>query len=119
METRLAMQVGLDKSIHPNPVILFGEADSYIIQASDGGVRPIGDFLLFDDTWAIGYVVTKRRNWIPANQKPIAPRWVEQAIWDESGVFASIAQEVVTQASAYDDLQNCWGCEPEPEEMVL
>ncbi|PIR25273.1 MAG: photosystem reaction center subunit H [Deltaproteobacteria bacterium CG_4_10_14_0_2_um_filter_43_8] len=54
------------------------EVSGYHIEASDGEIGHIEDFLVEDDNWRIRYIVVDTRNWLPGKKVLIAPAWIEK-----------------------------------------
>jgi len=65
------------------------------VQASDGDIGHIDDFIIDDSNWAIRYLVVDTQNWLPGRKVLIAPRWIERISWVESKVFVGLTREAV------------------------
>ncbi len=74
----------------------------YDIQASDGEIGHVEDFVLDDETWAIRYLVIDTRNWLPGRKVLISPKWLERVSWSESKVFVNLLRETIKQSPEYD-----------------
>jgi hypothetical protein len=79
-----------------------GELIGYHIQARDGEIGHVEDFLLDDESWAIRYLVVDTRNWWPGKKVLVAPRWIERISWEESKVFVALDRDSIRQAPEYD-----------------
>ena len=73
----------------------------YHLEATDGGVGHVADFLLDDETWAIRYLVVDTQNWWPGKKVLISPRWIEGVSWSGSKVFVKLSREAIKQAPEY------------------
>jgi uncharacterized protein YrrD len=73
------------------------------IQASDGEIGHVEDFIIDDDTWAIRYLVVGTRNWWPGKKVLIAPLWIQRVSWGESKVFVNLSRESIKQAPEYSE----------------
>jgi hypothetical protein len=73
----------------------------YHIEAEDGIMGHVEDFLIDDETWAIRYLIIDTRNWWPGKQVLISPRWIERVSWDESKVFVNLSRETIKQSPEY------------------
>jgi hypothetical protein len=71
------------------------------IQALDGEVGHVEDFIIDDDTWAIRYLVINTRNWWVGKKVLISPKWIERVSWAESKVFINLHRETIKQAPEY------------------
>ena len=75
----------------------------YNIQASDGEIGHVEDFIIDDATWAIRYLVIDTRNWWPGKKILISPLWIERVSWDLSKVFVSISRNAIRQSPEYTE----------------
>ncbi len=73
------------------------------IQAADGEIGHVDDFVLDDETWAIRYLVVDTVNWWPGKKVLIAARWIDRVSWDESKVFTGLARAAIKQAPEYEE----------------
>jgi hypothetical protein len=71
------------------------------IEATDGAVGHVEDFIIDEETWAIRYLVATTRNWWPGRKILISPKWIERVSWNESKVYVNITRESVKQAPEY------------------
>ena len=73
------------------------------IQATDGEIGHVEDFIIDDETWAIRYFIINTRNWWPGKKILISPRWIERVSWSESKVFVNLTREAVKQSPEYTE----------------
>ncbi len=73
------------------------------IQASDGEIGHVKDFIIDDETWAIRYLVVDTGKWWPGKKVLLSPRWIERVGWGESKVFVNLAREAIRQSPEYTD----------------
>lgn len=59
------------------------EVRTYQIEATDGGIGHVEDFLVGEDDWAIRYIIVDTKNWWPGKFVLIAPEWVESIRWSD------------------------------------
>ncbi len=78
------------------------EVTGYHLQAADGEVGHIEDFIIEDRSWAIRYLVVDTRNWLPGKKVLISPEWIERVSWSESKVFVDLPQEAIRNSPEYD-----------------
>ena len=79
------------------------EVSGYHIQATDGSIGHIEDFVIDDKTWAIRYLIVDTRNWFPGKKILIAPEWIDRVSWSDSKVFIKLARETIQQAPEYTE----------------
>jgi len=73
----------------------------YGIEASDGEIGHVEDFVIDQDTWKIRYLEVKTRNWWPGKMVLISPEWVEKVSWPESKVSVGLSREAIRSAPEY------------------
>ena len=73
------------------------------IQATDGEVGHVDDFVIDDETWAIRYLIVDTKNWWPGKKVLLSPRWIERVSWSESKVFVNLSRETIKQAPEYTE----------------
>ena len=74
------------------------------IQAADGEIGHVEDFIIDDETWAIRYLIINTQNWWPGKKVLVSPRWIERVSWLESKVFVNLARETIRQAPEYTEV---------------
>lgn len=78
------------------------DVDGHHIQALDGEIGHVSDFIIDDETWSIRYLVVDTKNWWPGRHVLIAPSWIERVSWEESKVFVNLTRDSIEQAPAYE-----------------
>jgi hypothetical protein len=73
------------------------------IQASDGYVGHVEDFIIDDETWAIRYLIIDTQNWWPGRKVLISPQWVERVSWADSTVYVDLSCENIKHSPEYTD----------------
>jgi len=72
------------------------------IEATDGEIGHVEDFLLDDETWAIRYIVVNTSNWWLGHKVLVAPRWIRSVSWLEGKVAVDLTRQAVKDAPPYD-----------------
>jgi hypothetical protein len=75
----------------------------YHIQALDGDIGHVEDFIIDDQTWAIRYLVVGTKNWWPGKKVLVSPQWIERVSWLESKVFVNLDRGTIKQSPEYTD----------------
>jgi hypothetical protein len=78
------------------------EVCGYRIQASDGEIGHVEDFILEDGSWAVRYMAIDTQNWLPGRKVLISPRWIEKVSWGAGKVFVDLTQEKIKESPEYD-----------------
>jgi uncharacterized protein YrrD len=79
------------------------DVNGYHIQAEDGEIGHVEDFIIEDETWAIRYLVVDTKNWWPGKKVLVSPKWIERVSWNESKVFINLSREDIKQSPEYTD----------------
>jgi len=73
------------------------------IQAVDGEIGHVEDFIIDDETWAIRYFVIDTQNWWPGKKVLVSPKWIERVSWNESKVYINLSRDSIKQAPEYTE----------------
>ena len=79
------------------------DVSGYHIEATDGEIGHVEDFIIDDETWAIRYLVIDTRNWWPGKKVLVSPQWIERVSWSESKVFVNLPRETIKQSPEYTE----------------
>jgi hypothetical protein len=79
------------------------DVSGHRIQAADGEIGHVEDFIIDDGMWAIRYLVIDTRNWWPGKKILISPRWIERVSWSELKVFVNLTRAAVKQSPEYTE----------------
>lgn len=79
------------------------EVKGYGIQATDGAIGHVEDFILSDDNWAIVYLVVDTLNWLPGGRKVlIAPDWLDSVSWAKHSVDINLSVQQIKDSPQFD-----------------
>jgi hypothetical protein len=73
------------------------------IQALDGELGHVQDFIIDDETWAIRYLIIDTHNWWPGKKVLVSPQWIERVSWGERKVFVNLSRETIKQSPEYTE----------------
>jgi len=79
------------------------DVSGHDIQAIDGEIGHVEDFIIDDETWAIRYLIIDTQNWWPGKKVLVSPQWIERVSWDESKVFVNLLRETIKQSPEYTE----------------
>ena len=79
------------------------EVTGYHIQAKDGELGHVEDFIIDDETWVIRYLIVNTSNWWAGKKVLVSPQWIERVSWGESKVFVNLSRETIKQSPAYTE----------------
>lgn len=73
------------------------------LQALDGEVGHVQDFVIDDETWAIRYLIVDTHNWWPGKKVLVSPQWIERVSWGGRKVFVNLDRETIKQSPEYTE----------------
>jgi uncharacterized protein YrrD len=79
------------------------EVAGYHIQAEDGELGHVEDFIIDDQTWAIRYLIIKTGNWWSGKKVLVSPLWIGRVSWDKSKVFVNLTRNAIKQSPEYTE----------------
>ncbi|MEP7347259.1 MAG: PRC-barrel domain-containing protein [Gemmatimonadaceae bacterium] len=77
------------------------DVSGYHIQAADGEIGHVDDFIIDDETWAIRYLIIDTHNWWTGKKVLVSPQWIERVSWSDSKVFVSLERETIKKSPEY------------------
>jgi hypothetical protein len=78
------------------------EVAGYHIEAVDGSIGHVEDFIFDDQTWGLRYFVVDTRNWLPGRQVLISTDWIDNVSWEERKAFVALTRDEVRNSPEYD-----------------
>lgn len=90
-----------------NPNLRSAEATlGYHLEASDGAIGHVAEFLVDERSWQIRYLVIDTRNWLPGRKVVVAPAWIETMDWVHRRLAVNLTKDAIKHSPPYDpDLQ--------------
>jgi len=78
------------------------DVSGYDIQASDGSIGHVEDFIFDDESWSIRYLVVDTVNWWPGGRKVlVATQWIDSIDWELRKVVTSLTRDAVQNSPEY------------------
>src|SRR5476651_2346964 len=74
--------------------------NGYHLQATDGIIGHVCDFLMDDKSWAIGQLVIKTGNRFSGKEVPLSVNQVDRVSYEKSTVYVNMTMAAVEQSSA-------------------
>jgi hypothetical protein len=75
---------------------------NYSIEAKDGEIGQVNDFVIDDENWTIRYIIVGTRNWWPGKTVLISPEWITSVSWTESKAYADLSREAIRNSPQYN-----------------
>ena len=74
----------------------------HTIQARDGDIGHVDDYLLDEEARRLRYVVVATRNWWPGKKVLLSLEWIEELCWPETTMQVDVTREAIRRAPEYD-----------------
>lgn len=78
------------------------EVIGYSIQATDGSIGHVEDFIFDDESWIIRYLVIDTKKWLTGRKVLISPEWVRSVDWPGNEVSVGLSVDMVKNSPEYD-----------------
>jgi hypothetical protein len=79
------------------------DVSDHRIQAQDGEIGHVADFIIDEETWTIRYLIIDTRNWWPGKKVLVSPQWIERVSWNEKTVFVNLSREAIKLSPQYTE----------------
>jgi sporulation protein YlmC with PRC-barrel domain len=73
----------------------------YQIEATDGEIGRVEDFIIDDETWEVRYIVVDTRDWLPGKKVLVAPQWIERVSWEECKIYVNLSRQAIKRGPEY------------------
>jgi hypothetical protein len=77
------------------------EVIDYRLEAQDGKIGHVGDFIIDDETWQIRYVIADTRKWLSGKRVLLSPSWIRGVHWGEQRVAVDLTREEVKNSPEF------------------
>lgn len=78
------------------------EVIGYHIQATDGEIGHLDDFIFETDDMNVQYVIVDTKNWIPGKKVLFSSGWINKISYDKSNISVDFNKEQIESSPAYD-----------------
>lgn len=95
-------KIALTEELNQSHLRSVNDVTGYSIQATDGEIGHVDDFLVDDESWTIRYMIVDTRNWWPGKKVLIAPPWIATVDWKNSNVYVNLSREALKSAPEFN-----------------
>lgn len=78
------------------------EVHGYAIEAQDGEIGSVKDFIFEDADWSLRYFVLDTGRWLPGRKVLISTDWIERVSWGQRTVEVAMLLDEVRASPEYD-----------------
>jgi hypothetical protein len=79
------------------------EVTGYHIEAEDGVIGHVKDFLVDDETWAIRYLEVDTQNWWPGKKVLVSPQWLNNISWPDSKIYVDLTRKTIKNGPEWSE----------------
>jgi uncharacterized protein YrrD len=79
------------------------EVTGYNIQAEDGDIGHVTDFIIDSETWEIRYLIVDTSNWWLGKKVLISPLWIQRVSWSERKVVTDLTRKAIKLSPEFTD----------------
>ncbi len=79
------------------------EVTGYHVEAIDGGIGHVEDFIVDDETWQVRYLIVDTKNWLPGRKVLIAPLWLHRFDWIAQKAYLDLDKEQIRNSPPYEE----------------
>lgn len=77
----------------------------YRIEATDGSIGHVEDFLIDDESWRVPYLLVDTRNWWPGKKIIVSPAQIRNMDWVNSVVNLALTRDAIKSGPEFDEAQ--------------
>ncbi len=81
----------------------FSDLVGYTLQARDGEIGKVDDFIVEDENWNVDYLVVETGGLLDNRKVLVSPSWVKDVQWVESRLLIDLARETIKNSPEYND----------------
>lgn len=79
----------------------YEEVKNYTIQARDGDIGHVEDFVIQTDEWALRYLIVDTRDWLPGRKVLVSPAWITDLDWVQTHLRVDLPLETIRNAPEF------------------
>ncbi|RXJ04125.1 PRC-barrel domain containing protein [Anaerobacillus alkaliphilus] len=87
---------------HESTLRSFLDIEGYHIEATDGRIGHVENFVVCDETWKVRYLVVDTQNWWVGKHVLVDPEWISYVSWQEQIVRVDLTKETIKNGPEYD-----------------
>jgi len=95
-------QIALTDEVNRSHLRSMKDVTGYSIQATDGELGDVEDFVVDDETWTIRYMIVDTGNWLPGKKVLVAPPWISTVDWKSSNVYVNLSREAIKSGPEFN-----------------
>jgi hypothetical protein len=102
LDKEVDRKIALTRQANQSHLRSMNEVKGYSIQATDGDIGRVDDFIIDDEPWVIRYAVVDTGNWWAGKKVVVAPTWVSHVDWKNSNLYVNLSRETIKTAPEFE-----------------
>jgi len=102
LDKEVDRQIGLAEKVNQSHLRSMNNVADSAIQATDGDIGHVHDFIIDDEPWVIRYMIVDTGNWWPGKKVLVAPTWISSVDWKNSNVYVNLSRETIKSAPEFE-----------------
>lgn len=102
VDASIERKIELTEQINRSHLRSMKDVTGYIIQATDGEIGQVDDFIVDDEPWVIRYMIIDTRKWLPGKKVLVAPTWISEVDWKNSIVYVNLSRAAIESGPEFD-----------------
>jgi len=102
VDEEINRKIALTDEVNRSHLRSMKDVSGHTIQATDGEIGSVENFVIDDEPWAIRYIVVDTGNWWPGKKVLVAPPWISHVDWKRSNVYVNMSREAVKGSPEFD-----------------
>jgi len=94
-------ETSAERATNPN-LRSVSEVLGYNIQARDGEIGFLEDFIVEEQDWNVVYLIVNTGNWLSDRKVLVSPQWIERISWPNSTVEVDLKRDTVRHSPELD-----------------
>ena len=78
------------------------EVTGYDIEATDGGIGHVEDFIIDTDDWSVRYMEVDTKKWLGGRKVLVSPNWITSIEWADRIVRVDMTREQIEGSPEFD-----------------
>lgn len=77
--------------------------NGYHIEARDGMIGHVDDFIFDEQTWAVRFFIVDTRNWLPGRRVLLATDWIHEVNWEMGVVRVPLTRDAIRESPEWKE----------------
>lgn len=85
-----------------NALRSMNEVNGYQLDALEGKIGTVCDFIFDDESWRVRYLVADTGSWLSGRQVLVSTQWIDSVEWADSRVVVNLSVDAIKNSPEFD-----------------